>query len=156
MNQTAAGAVFLLLVGATGLLGGPAWGQDYSDHGNPLIRLTVKGVPVLAEVVSTPEKLYLGLSHRQELPEGRGMLFLMGSTARHTFCMRDMRCAIDIIWIADGKVTGLHPGLSPDDTGSFQAPAPVPLVLEVPAGFARRHGIKVGDPVVVPKSVFTR
>ncbi len=148
----AANAVVLLMLSTAGLLGGPAWGQDYPEHGNPLTRLTVKGVPVLAEVVSTPEKLYLGLSHRPELPEGRGMLFLMGSTAPHVFCMRDMRFAIDIIWIADGRVAGLNPGLSPNDTGSFQAPAPVSLVLEVPAGFARRHGIKVGDPVLVPEN----
>lgn len=146
-----ANLVFLLIFSLVGLLGGPAWGHDQSIHGNPLTCVTIKGVPVVAEMVSTPEKLYLGLSHRPKLPEGQGMLFLMGSTDRHTFCMRDMQFAIDIIWIADGRVAGLHQGLSPGDQGSFTAPTPVSLVLEVPAGFARRHGIKVGDPVVVPK-----
>jgi uncharacterized membrane protein (UPF0127 family) len=62
--------------------------------------------------------------------------------------MRDMLIPIDIIWIADAKVAGLHKELAPGDDSNFIAPAPVRLVLEVPAGFADRHGIKVGDPVV--------
>ena len=63
--------------------------------------------------------------------------------------MRDMLFPIDIIWIAKGKVAGLHKQLSPSNRSNFIAPVPVRLVLEVPAGFADRHGIKVGDPVVV-------
>jgi uncharacterized membrane protein (UPF0127 family) len=129
------------------LLPGLVWGQDYSEYGNHLTRLTVKDIPVVAEVVSTPEKLYLGLSHRKELPEGRGMLFLMSTEKRHAFCMRDMFFSIDIIWIADGKVAGIHQRLSPNDKGSFRAPVPVRLVLEVPGGFAERHQVKTGDPV---------
>ena len=126
----------------------------YSASGNPLTRLTVKDIPVVAEVVSTPKKLYLGLSHRQDLPEGRGMLFLMGEARRYAFCMRDMRFPIDIIWITNGKVAGLHKQLSPSSKGSFRAPVPVSLVLEVPAGFVDRHGIKVGDPVTSQKENF--
>jgi uncharacterized membrane protein (UPF0127 family) len=129
------------------LLPGLVSGQDYSEYGNYLTRLTVKDIPVVAEVVSTPEKLYLGLSHRKELPEGRGMLFLMSTENRHSFCMRDMFFPIDIIWIADGKVAGIHQRLSPNDKGSFRAPVPVRLVLEVPGGFADRHQVKTGDPV---------
>ena len=129
------------------LLPGLVWGQSYSEFGNQLTRLTIKDIPVVAEVVSTPEKLYLGLSHRQELPEGRGMLFLMPTAKHHAFCMRDMLISIDIIWIADGKVAGIHQRLSPNDKGGFRPPVPVRLVLEVPAGFAERHQIKPGDPV---------
>jgi len=132
---------------AAGLLSGPARPQEVSEYGNPLTRLTVKGVPVLAEVVRTPEKLYLGLSFRPGLAAGRGMLFLLPRKEVQEFCMRDMRFAIDILWIDDGKVVGLHRRLSPSDPGGFQSPAPVHLVLEVPGGFADRHGIKEGDPV---------
>ena len=142
--------LIILAVFIAGLLSGPARSQEFSSYGNLLTTVYVKEIPVKAEVVNTPKKLYLGLGHRQELPEGQGMLFLMGVTRRHAFCMRDMRFSIDIIWIADGKVAGLHKELSPNDKGNFRAPVPVPLVLEVPAGFADRYGIKVGDPVKVP------
>lgn len=142
--------LFLIVFIVTSLLSGPVRGQEFSQYGNPLTTLTVKDAPVQVEVVSTRKKLYLGLSHRKELPEGRGMLFVMGSTRRHPFCMRDMRFSIDVIWIADGKVAGLHKQLSPSYQGNFRPPVPVPLVLEVPGGFADRHGFKVGDPVVLP------
>jgi uncharacterized membrane protein (UPF0127 family) len=141
--------VLLFIFFAAVLLAAPLWAQEYSPQGNPLTRLTVKNIPVIAEVVSTPEKHYLGLSHRQSLGEGRGMLFVMGRTELQAFCMRDMLFAIDILWIADGKVAGIDPMLSPQDRDTFVSPVPVPLVLEVPAGFARRHGIKVGDPVAI-------
>jgi len=146
--------LFFLIVFAAGLLSAQVWGQEFSPYGNPLTQLTVKDVPVVAEVVSTPQKLYLGLGHRQKLPEGQGMLFLLGAARRHVFCMRDMLIPIDIIWIADGKVAGLHKQLSPSDDGNFIAPVPVSLVLEVPGGFADRHGIKKGDPVVLPREGF--
>jgi uncharacterized membrane protein (UPF0127 family) len=135
----------LLVVLAAVLLAAPVLGQEFSESGNLLTHLTIKGVPIAAEVVSTPEKLYLGLSHRQGLAEGRGMLFLMKQAGLHAFCMRDMLFPIDIIWIADGKVAGVAQNLSPSYQGVVTPPVPVRLVLEVPAGFADRHGIKVGD-----------
>ena len=146
--------LFFLIFLFTGFLSGQIWGQELSAYGNPLTRLTVKEIAVVAEVVSTPSKLYLGLSHRQNLPEGQGMLFLLGAARRHVFCMRDMLIPIDIVWIADGKVAGLHKQLSPSDASNFMAPVPVRLVLEVPGGFADRHGIKVGDPVVFQRGTY--
>lgn len=147
MSHKALAAFVLVIFLIVGLLPVTVFGQEFSKFGNPLTRLTVKGVPVVAEVVSTPEKQYLGLSYRHELLEGRGMLFLMKHNIHHVFCMRDMFIPIDIIWIADGKVAGIHKNLSPTDKGSFRSPIPVRLVLEVPGGFADRHSIKVGDPV---------
>jgi uncharacterized protein len=140
-------SLLVLAVVATVLLAAPVWGQEFSEAGNLLTNLTIGGVPVTAEVVSTPEKLYLGLGQRQSLPDGRGMLFLMQTAALQTFCMRDMHFAIDIIWIANGKVAGIEAKLSPSFQGIVTSPVPVRLVLEVPGGFAERHGIKVGDPV---------
>ncbi|MFZ2087163.1 MAG: DUF192 domain-containing protein [Desulfobaccales bacterium] len=131
------------------LLASTTSAQEYSPYGNLLTRLTIRDVPITAEVVSTPEKHYLGLSHRQALAEGHGMLFVMETAAHQGFCMRDMLFSIDIFWIADGKVAGIHPRLSPKGQGTFVSPVPVRLVLEVPAGFAQRRGIKVGDPVTL-------
>uniref|UniRef100_A0A7V4GA15 DUF192 domain-containing protein n=1 Tax=Desulfobacca acetoxidans TaxID=60893 RepID=A0A7V4GA15_9BACT len=139
----------LVILAAWAVFGGAAGaaGQEYSLYGNLLAPLTVKGVPLKVEVVSTPEKHYLGLSHRPGLPPGQGMLFIFPEAEYQTFCMRDMRFAIDIIWIEGGKVVGFHENLAPGDPRNFQSPAPVSLVLEVPAGFARRHGLKPGDAV---------
>ncbi len=125
----------------------PAGAQSLSSHGNPVITVLIREVPVTAEVVSTPEKLYLGLSHRPALPPGHGMLFLLPAADVQHFCMRDMRFGLDFLWLKDGRVVGVTPQVPADFPGTLSSPVPVSQVLEVPAGFAAAHGIQVGDPV---------
>jgi uncharacterized membrane protein (UPF0127 family) len=127
----------------TGLL----WGAELSVYGNRYTRVTIRHVTIKAEVVQSPEKLYLGLSHRRELPAGRGMLFVMPSEAYQQFCMRDMRFSLDILWIARGKVIGIAKNIAADDQDTLTSPEPVRYVLEVPGGFCDKHGLRVNDPV---------
>ena len=101
-----AGLLLAALAGPAGGEGGDG-GQEVSEHGNPWVRVTVGKVTVQAEAVRTPERLYLGLSNRRELPEGRGMLFFMPAKEVQTFCMRGMRIPLDLIWISDGRVAGI-------------------------------------------------
>ena len=136
-----------LLLAALAGLAGRAGGQEVSEHGNPWVRVTVGKVTVQAEAVRTPERLYLGLSYRTDLPEGRGMLFFMPNQEVQTFCMRGMRLPLDLIWISAGRVAGITRNVPPTFPGDLTSPAPVNQVLEVPGGFADRHGIKAGDPV---------
>ena len=122
-------------------------GTELSEYGNPYTWVTVGRTKVQAEVVFTPEKLYLGLSRRPTLPEGRGLLFLMPGTEVQTFCMRDMRFPLDFLWLVAGRVAGITKNVSPQDQqAAYCSPVPVKYVLEVPAGFCDRHGLKVGDP----------
>jgi uncharacterized protein len=136
----------LVLAVLSGLPGG-ARGQGVSEQGNPWVWVTIGKVSVQAEAVRTPERLYLGLSYRGELAEGRGMLFFMPGKEVQTFCMRGMRIPLDFIWISDGRVAGLTRKVPPTFPGGLTSPAPVSHVLEVPGGFADRHGIKAGDRV---------
>jgi uncharacterized membrane protein (UPF0127 family) len=125
----------------------PAGNQEVSEHGNPWVTVTVGKVTVKAETVQTPELLYLGLSGRKELPEGRGMLFLMPAKGLQFFCMREMLLPLDLIWISNGRVAGVTRNVPQTFPGDLPSPGPVTQVLEVPAGFADRHGIKTGDQV---------
>jgi uncharacterized membrane protein (UPF0127 family) len=133
-------AVILLLVG-------PLRAEEYSRFGNPITTVTVGRARVRAEVVRTPEKLYQGLSHRGSLPEGEGMLFVLPSKEIRLFCMRGMEIPLDFLWIEEGRVAGIKAKVAADFDGVLASPVPVRYVLEVPAGFAGRHGIKVGDKV---------
>jgi uncharacterized membrane protein (UPF0127 family) len=135
-------AALLMAVFAAG-----AGGQGVSEQGNPWVRVNLGKVTVQAEVVQTPERLYLGLSYRTALPEGRGMLFLMAQKEKQIFCMRGMRLPLDFIWISDGRVAGVTRNVPATFPGDLISPAPVTQVLEVPGGFADRHGIKTGDRV---------
>ncbi|MHB8068990.1 MAG: DUF192 domain-containing protein [Desulfobaccales bacterium] len=126
---------------------GMAAGEKLSADGNPMVQVMVGQAAVQAEVVKTPEKLYLGLGYRRELPEGRGMLFFMPGVETQNFCMRGMKFSIDIIWIVGGKIADLEKNVSPQFPGTLCSPQPVNYVLEVPGGFCDRNGIKVGDTV---------
>ena len=75
------------------------------------------------------------------------MLFFMPAREVQTFCMRGMRLPLDLIWIDDGRVAGVTRNVPRTFPGNLSSPAPVTYVLEVPGGFADRHGIKAGDPV---------
>ena len=127
--------------------GGGAGGQEVSEQGNPWVRVSLGKVVVKAEAVQTPELIYLGLSYRNELPEGRGMLFFMPTKEVQVFCMRGMHLPLDFIWITDGQVAGITRNVPATFAGTVNSPAPVDQVLEVPGGFADRHGIKTGDRV---------
>jgi uncharacterized protein len=142
-RQVLVGVLLAALLGAAGLTGG----QEVSEQGNPWVWVSIGKVKVKAETVSTPEKLYQGLSQRRELAEGRGMLFLMPAVEVQTFCMRGMRFPLDFLWIVAGRVAGLTPNVPATFPGELSSPAAVNYVLEVPGGFADKYGIKVGDPV---------
>ncbi len=139
--------LFLLFLGLVGLLAPPhARAGELSAYGNPFTWVTVGKARVKAEVVASPEKLYLGLGQRPDLPEGRGMLFVMPRREVQDFCMRDMRFGLDFIWLVPGRVAGLTKNVSPlDQQACYSSPEPVDFVLEVPAGFCDRHSIRVGD-----------
>ena len=120
-----------------------------SEYGNPFTWVTIGKTKVKAEVVSSLEKIYLGLGKRPELPEGRGMLFVMPQREIQEFCMRDMRFALDFIWLTPGRVAGLTKNVTPQDQqAGYKSPVPVNYLLEVLAGFCDRHGIKVGDKAI--------
>jgi uncharacterized membrane protein (UPF0127 family) len=138
-----AGLLLAILAGP----GGWAGGQEVSEQGNPWVQVSLGKVVVKAEAVQTPELIYLGLSYRNELPEGRGMLFFMPTKERQIFCMRGMRLPLDLIWISNGRVAGITRNVPATFPGELISPAPVSHVLEVPGGFADRHGIKAGDRV---------
>jgi uncharacterized membrane protein (UPF0127 family) len=134
----------LLLAGLT--FRAPALkGEEVSEHGNPFLWVTLGQAAVKAEVVKSPEKLFLGLGNRKGLPEGRGMLFFMPVVEVQQFCMRGMQFPIDIIWIGGGKVAGIDRNVQPQFPGTLCSPQPVNYVLEVPGGFCDRYGVKAGD-----------
>jgi hypothetical protein len=121
-------------------------GEEVSAYGNPFIWMTVGQAAVKAEVVRTPEKLYQGLSHRPDLPEGMGMLFVMPRREVQEFSMRGMEFPLDFLWLVPGRVLGVEKNVPATYPGTLTSPGPASHVLEVPAGFCDRYGIKAGDP----------
>jgi len=108
------------------------------------------------EVVNSALGKFKGLSYRQSLDENKGMLFRFGSPSYYAFWMKGMQFPIDIIWIFNGQVVSIKKNVPiPVDRGlpQYIPDEPATDVLEVKAGYADRHNVKVGDKVdiEVPK-----
>lgn len=115
----------------------------------PMVRIGTRHgevAEVLVEVVDTPEARNRGLMYRKELPEGHGMLFLFENEANHTFWMKNTEIPLDLLFLGPGgHVVGVHENAVPYSTEPIAVAAPSKSVLEVPAGFVKRHGISIGD-----------
>lgn len=113
--------------------------------------IIVGTTPLLVEVANTDAERQQGLSDRASLPQRRGMLFIFANPGNYGFWMKDMRFAIDIVWIdAAGVVVTIADNVSPDTyPQSYHSTAPAQYVLEVPAGFAKKQGIALGTKVVI-------
>jgi uncharacterized membrane protein (UPF0127 family) len=110
-------------------------------------------IPV--EIARTADEWRRGLSGRQSLPADQGMLFVFPTPGMYPFWMPDMRFPIDIIWIDENRrVIGISENVPPLENASkpvyYRPPSPAQYVLEVNAGFARSHGITVGDQLSLP------
>ena len=104
------------------------------------------------EIADTIEKHATGLSGRNELEKGRGMLFVFDQPIIPGFWMKGMKFPLDIVWISNGKVIGLEENLPPDHTlspATYSPPKPVDMVLEINAGASEESKINVGDKTVL-------
>lgn len=106
-------------------------------------------VNLTVELARTPEQHIRGLSGRPGLKSGQGMLFVYDRPQPVSIWMKDMRFPLDIVWIRDGRIVKIEknaPPLTPTGPERIYT-ASADLVLEVPAGFADRKRIRVGDTV---------
>ncbi len=116
-----------------------------SDYGYKIELIDYQGGSIEVEIADTPEKQRLGLSGREELEQGKGMLFVYPFEDERSFWMKDMNFSIDIIWIdKDFKITHIESSMSPETfPKSFSARAQ--YVLELPAEDTERRGFQVGS-----------
>jgi len=130
--------------------------SDGSKHVRSSNTISVNGILVEVEVARTMEEKMQGLSGREMLPEGKGMLFVYDQPVRPSFWMKEMRFSIDIIWIRNGKVVDVsadlpYPQLSQplSELPTFSPSEFATHVLEVPAGWAEKNGVVIGSEVTI-------
>lgn len=86
-----------------------------------------------------------GLSHRPSMADGWGMLFIFPKTVGNAFTMELMRFPLDMIFVGDdGRVVDIIEDAQPKGR-RFVSSGTYRYVLELNAGAARSHGIRVGD-----------
>ncbi len=103
------------------------------------------------EVADTPTAREQGLSNHVPLGSGEGMLFVFDTDDRWGIWMKDMRFAIDILWLdAEGKVVWLESNVAPETYPTvFYPDTPARYVLELPANAAEAYDLVVGAQVVL-------
>lgn len=135
-----------LLIGLA-LLALGAWIVVYglNTTQTPVAKVNRQVIPV--EVAQTPGEKQQGLSGRETLPRGEGVLFVYDEPGQYQFWMKDMNFPIDIIWIAnDYRVVDITKSLSPDTFPEpFTSSKPAQYVLEVNAGYSDELDIRIGD-----------
>jgi uncharacterized protein len=115
--------------------------------------ISVGTTTIAVEIVRTDEEKARGLSGREELPAGHGMLFVFTEPDFHSFWMKDMKFAIDIIWLDELlRITHIEKNVQPDSYPKIFKPLEKSLyALEVTAGFSEQKGLTVGGTLILKK-----
>jgi uncharacterized membrane protein (UPF0127 family) len=112
--------------------------------------VTVNGQSLTVELADEPDEITQGLSDRDSMPLGHGMLFVLEPAGIYPFWMNRMHFPLDILWINDGVVVDMVT-LPPPKFGevprTYTPKNVAGLVLELNAGEAAGYGLRVGSPV---------
>ncbi len=106
-------------------------------------------------VAKTPKEKEIGLSKYKTLPQNYAMLFPFDQEGFHSFWMKDMKFALDIIFIKGDTIVTIHRNaLNPNGENSTSLPiymstTPSDLVLEINAGLSEKYDFQEGDTVIL-------
>lgn len=107
------------------------------------------GSAVTAELAVSDEDRQQGLMFREGIQENQGMLFVFEDEDIHAFWMKNMRFAIDILWLdRDKRIVHIEQNVPPcaqDPCPSYPSSAPAKYVLELKSGMAQKHGLRPSD-----------
>jgi uncharacterized membrane protein (UPF0127 family) len=137
---------------------GPAAGCPADPEGGsgklPVVRVAfpdTNGVGVDAELVRSEHDTMRGLMYRKSMGAERGMLFDLTVRDDHKFWMHNTCIPLDLLYIdEDGLLVGIVENAPTLDDDSRGVGCPSRYVLEVNAGWSRRHGVKAGQHVRIP------
>ena len=111
------------------------------------------GATVSVEVANTETARARGLMFRSTLAPDQGMLFLFEQSGFHSFWMKNTLIPLDILWLdGTGRIVSIAPSAPPctvDPCPSYSPAAESCAVVEVVSGFAKRHGLTIGDRVTI-------
>ena len=126
--------------------------------------ITVFATPdirIEAELAYTDANRGRGLMFREKLAPGSGMLFLFPSLEVHGFWMKNTLIPLDILWLNERKEVVYTVTAQPCKKEPCESITPLQkalYVLEVNAGFAKKHGIDIGTQLEfeIPEDILKR
>jgi uncharacterized membrane protein (UPF0127 family) len=105
-------------------------------------------VTISVEVATTPRQQQMGLMFRESLPANEGMLFMFAVPRENSFWMRNTLIPLDLFFIdSNWSVLGVVENATPMTDDPREIAGESQYVLEVNAGFAKKHGFGAGTKV---------
>jgi uncharacterized membrane protein (UPF0127 family) len=102
-------------------------------------------VSISIEIADTAEARIKGLMERWALPELHGMLFIFDSPDVQRFWMHNTPLSLDMIFVDENRrVLNIAESTTPMSKQTYASRGPAKYVVEVRAGFSKRHGIAEG------------
>jgi hypothetical protein len=110
-------------------------------------------IRIEVEVADEAAEQARGLMHRRLAGDGEGMLFVFPTAAPRTFWMRNTPGSLDLLFLDTGlRLVALIQNAEPMSDRLLRSEAPAQYVLEVPGGFAERHGLGLGAQVRISRA----
>jgi uncharacterized protein len=109
-----------------------------------------KAPPLVVDHAEEDAQRRVGLMYRATLDENRGMLFSWADERPRSFWMRNTCIPLDLLFIdRQGFIVGILEQVPTLNDEPRRVPCPAARVLEVNAGFCRKHGIQPGQRVLL-------
>lgn len=113
----------------------------------PKQRITLGDHELVVEVARSAAERAKGLSGRDKVPDGTGMLFIFPNHGFHSFWMKNTRVPLVIYWLNyAGRVMDAA-AMMPGELKSHRPSDYASHALEVPLSWATTHKVRVGDKV---------
>ena len=129
------------------------------EHEGPLPTVTLTApeatrgaMRIEAELARSDRARERGLMFRTAMAEDHGMLFEMGAHVVQSFWMKNTCLPLDMLFLdEDGTIVGLLENVPTLNLEERTVGCPSSYVLEMNAGWARRHGVRAGQKIALPK-----
>lgn len=113
--------------------------------------IDVAGTALEVELAATDAESERGLMYRMNMGENHGMIFDLHVTKDHEFWMHNTCIPLDMMYIDEtGRIVGILENVPVLNDEPRSVGCPSRWVLEVNAGWSRRHGVHAGDKVRLP------
>jgi len=112
------------------------WHKPSPYLGEGAGEVSIEGKTFKVEIADNDIERAKGLSGREFLAQGHGILFIFPQPGVYGFWMKDMNFSIDIVWLdEDLKVVGIEQNVGPETfPQTFYPPVHIKYVVEVNAG----------------------
>lgn len=148
----AAAAVMLLLTQSV-LAQSPNLPLDLASYPRTQLTVTTAAHPPRTHtfdvwVADTPERSEQGLMFVSDLPESKGMVFLLVPARVENMWMKNTYIELDMLFVrADGHVAKIIERAHPMSQDILTSGEPVAAVVELKGGLVAKLGLKAGDVV---------